>query len=668
LDKLARKIQSRSPSEIRFRVRQELTNLSLFAFPPTLPSKTVAPSPIPSSLPDPADVANQLKSTPFAVECINIAKEILAHRFPLLGVTLSTGPEIAWRRDYGAGVETGTAYFRRIPYLDAAQAGDHKIIWELNRHQHLVLLAQAHLISGRRDFLDEITRQLESWFEQNPFQRGINWCSALEVAFRTLSWIWVHRIVGDRFDDALRRRFLEALYRHGLHLEANLSYYFSPNTHLLGEGVALHALGALFPHFPGADRMRQTGANVVRREMDRQVCEDGSHFEQSIYYHVYALDMFLFHAILQKPDDAFRHKLRRMTDFLSALMGPSGVLPFLGDDDGGRFFHPYGARKEFGRATLASCGVFFNRAEWIRNRLDLAPQAVWWIDGVEHVPVERSTSQSIRFADSGLVVMAKDHVQIIVDAGPFGSGSAGHSHADTLSLLLRQGAEQILTDPGAYTYVSDRVWRHRFRGTAMHNTVRIDGSDQAVPSGPFAWSSKPEVELIRWETCAEWDLLIATCSYVGLRHQRDVVFSKADALIVIVDRVYGGLGEHLIEQFWHFGEAVRQLSTHCFQVGTAAVAAFELHGATRLSEGGEYGWISPAPGAKTAAPVLCVERRSGLPISLAALIDLSGKSKSLRVRLHADGHGVDGIYDDNSLLSLAWAGEEVQRTEGRDQN
>ena len=71
-----------------------------------------------------------------------------------------------------SGIETGTLYFRRIPYLDAAGAGDHKIVWEINRHQHLVLLAQAHLFSGRDEFLREIVRQLESWLVQNPFQRG----------------------------------------------------------------------------------------------------------------------------------------------------------------------------------------------------------------------------------------------------------------------------------------------------------------------------------------------------------------------------------------------------------------------------------------------------------------------------------------------------------------
>jgi len=646
----------RSWSEIRFRLRQEFSNLRLFAFPPHLPGdaieRTLSPC---TSLPNPENVASWLKTTAFAPECIRIADEIVQHRFPLLGIVLETGGEIHWRRDYASGRETRALYFRLIPYLNAAKAGDHKIIWEINRHQHLVLLAQAHLLSGRQDFFDEIVRQLHSWIEQNPFQRGMNWSSALEVALRALSWIWVHHLVGDRFEGAFRRRFLDGLYRHGLHLEANFSFYFSPNTHLLGEAVALHALGKLFPNFPRASRWERTGASVAAAELDRQVHEDGSHFEQSSYYHVYALDMFLFHAILLRPSEAVCKILTRMAVFLDALLGPSRVLPFLGDDDGGRFFHPYGTRNQFGLATLATAGILLNRHAWVGDPRHLWEQAAWWLGPPKQVAsLERPAAASTRFADSGLVVMAKDGVQLIADAGPFGPGNAGHSHADTLSLLLRQDAEQILIDPGTYTYVADPVWRDRFRGTAAHNTVRIDERDQALPVRPFAWKSPPEVKVTRWESSTEWDLLGATCSYAGFRHRRTIVFSKSGLLIVVLDRVEGGPGEHRIEQFWHFGVAVEQCSPQGFRAGTRTLMAFDPSSKPRLFEGGDYGWVSPAMGVKTPAPVVCVEMRATLPASLTTVFDLSGKSRTLSFRLHPDQSGIDCLRDDDSLVSLVW--------------
>ena len=60
--------------------------------------------------------------------------------------------------------------------------------------------------------LAEIRAQLESWFAANPFHRGINWSSALEVSFRALSWMWVYHLVGEKLPAELRARVPE-VYR-----------------------------------------------------------------------------------------------------------------------------------------------------------------------------------------------------------------------------------------------------------------------------------------------------------------------------------------------------------------------------------------------------------------------------------------------------------------------
>lgn len=323
----------RSAREIRFRLAQQIANIRLLALPPSLPKNTPLGK---LPLPDGSSVAQALRGTSYAAEVERLAEELLAHRFPLLGIALDTGPDIEWRRDYVHSRLTEARYFRFIPYLDFAQAGDHKNIWELSRHQHLVLLAQAFLLTGRKQYRDEIVSQLESWWLQNPFLKGINWASALEVAFRAISWLWLDHLLGAQLGVDVRDRLQKNLYRHGLYLEHNLSTYFSPNTHLLGEGVALHALGLKFP----ASHWRDLGQRIVYEELDRQVRADGSHFEQSTYYHVYAVDFFQFHYILAGRPVPFRDRLRAMARFLSAVNGPDGELSFLGDDDGGRLFHP----------------------------------------------------------------------------------------------------------------------------------------------------------------------------------------------------------------------------------------------------------------------------------------------------------------------------------------
>ena len=128
---------------------------------------------------------------------------------------------------------------------------------------------------------------------------GINWASSLEVSFRCLSWLWTyHLLQGSPEIPDFREEWLHSLALHGRHIERYLSTYFSPNTHLLGEGVGLLFLGVLCPELAASERWKALGWEIVLRAAERQVQADGFHFEQSTYYHVYALDFFLHSTIL----------------------------------------------------------------------------------------------------------------------------------------------------------------------------------------------------------------------------------------------------------------------------------------------------------------------------------------------------------------------------------
>ena len=598
----------RTAREIAFRIRQEVKNAYRCWSPPEFRFDPDFKPRLP--LPDAAGAVEALRGTDFAQETIAIAEQIRAHRFPILGLTIDTGPAIPWRRDHTSGVETDLRYFRRIPYLNARQAGDHKIIWELNRHQHLVILAQAYRFNGDSANLAEIRAQLEDWFRENPFHRGINWASALEAGFRALAWMWIYHLVGEELPAEFRARWQRQLYLHAWHLENNLSFYFSPNTHLLGEALALHALGLFFSRIPRAARWELLGARVMVEQMERQVHGDGSHFEQSTYYHVYALDMFLLHAILAKPDREYMHKLERMAEYLQAVLGPARTLPFIGDDDGGRLFHPYGRRDYFGRATMATASVVCDRPDWLAGADDLHAQAAWWLgaDSLKRIPGE-AKRESRLFPDAGVAVMTSGGNQVIVDAGCFGPWGAGHSHADTLSIIVRSGAEEILIDPGTYTYMGEQKWRDWFRGTAAHNTVRVDGLNQATAAGPFHWTNHPAADILAWKTNAERDLLEAECRFAGFTHRRRVEFQKPD-VVVVVDEIEGPPGEHDVEQLWHLG-------SDCARARL------------QLQEGGESidSWRSAVFGEKHAAPLVRVHRRCTLPVRFESKIRLEQRNQ-----------------------------------------
>src|SRR4051812_3116612 len=234
-------------------------------------------------------------------QIVSRANRICERRFDLLGFeNLDFGREIDWHLDPVHNKRAPRVIFHKVPYLDFEQCGDVKVTWELNRHQHFVTLAKAYQITGDEKFAAEFFAQWNSWQRENPYPIGVNWASSLEVAFRSLSWFWAYYLIGDAATQraGFREEFLRSLSVHGRCIERYISTYFSPNTHLLGEAVALFFVGTLCPELPSAERWKDLGWKLTLQEAQRQVRPDGLHFEQSLYYHVYAIDFFLHARIL----------------------------------------------------------------------------------------------------------------------------------------------------------------------------------------------------------------------------------------------------------------------------------------------------------------------------------------------------------------------------------
>jgi hypothetical protein len=325
--------------------------------------------------------------------------------------------------------------------------------------------------------------------------------------------------------------------------------------------------------------------------------------------------MFAFHAALEDVSPSYRDGLAKMAEFLASITNDRGELSFLGDDDGGRFFSPYGQRGRFGRATLATVSLLLGKCFFPFSQQDIGEIALWWL-GSEYSkhPVDDAPHHSSRaFVDSGIVVIRRADVHALFDAGPFGPGSGGHSHSDTLSLVVSTGGDEVLIDSGTYSYM-DPEWRNTFRGSAAHNTIRIDGYDQATTNGPFRWAQKPEVELREFASQPDRDRVVAVCRYRGFSHTRTIEFDGTE--FTIVDQVDGPEGEHHVEQFWHF--AVRPIEQAPGRWSIGDFAEFAANGGQL-----EEGWRSRCFGLKEAASVIVVRRRCTLPVTLRAQLRLN---------------------------------------------
>ncbi|HEY9233364.1 MAG TPA: alginate lyase family protein, partial [Blastocatellia bacterium] len=531
------------------------------------------------ALPHRAEVT-RLMAERFAAEraaIIERAERARRGRFDLLGLNdLSFGLPIDWQLEPRAGKRTPLDHWSRIAYLDPETAGDKKITWELNRCAHFVAFGQAYWMTGDERFAAAFVEQATAWMDANPVGRGVNWASSLELSFRAIAWLWALHLMADSpaLDAKFVARLLKCLLAHGRHIEKYLSTYFSPNTHLTGEALGLFYLGAALPELRRAASWRNTGLRILLEQLPIHLRADGVYFEQTTYYHRYTVDFYLHLSMLARVMNLtlpveVEARLASALDYLMWTTHPDGRASLIGDDDGGRLIQLGARPADDFRDTLATGAALMNRGDWklVAGRAAetlwlLGPDALARYDAIAaHSP--ESSAQA--FAESGYFVMrdgwTTEASYAVIDCGPHGVQSCGHAHADQLAFEFAAHGTTWLVDPGTFTYTGDAEMRDWFRSTAAHNTVTVDGEQQSIPAGPFAWTQIAE-PLARefFEACGSVYFEGAHNGYERLpdpvTHRRALLFVRADdatlpSYLIVRDR-FAARAAHRYAARYHF--------------------------------------------------------------------------------------------------------------------
>jgi hypothetical protein len=505
-------------------------------------------------------------------EIIERADHIIEGQFDILGFRgLSFGKPIDWHLDPTSGKRTPLIHWSKLNYLDAELAGDKKIVWELNRHQYFTTLGQAYWLTAAERYAQTFAAHLESWMDQNPPKLGINWASSLEVAFRSISWLWgFYFFKGSRsFSSQTFLRALRFLYLHARHLETYLSTYFSPNTHLTGEALALFYLGVLLPEFKDAARWRNTGRRILLEQLPIQVRPDGVYFEQSSYYHRYTADFYVHFLILARANgevisNAVDDRLSALLDHLMYITRPDGTTPLFGDDDGGRLMMlDRRAANDF-RATLSTGAALFERSDYKFVAGAPAEETLWLLgvaglESLDRIIAKEPAKQSVAFENGGYYVMRDSWTAkanyLLFDCGPHGQANCGHAHADALAFELAANGRTLLVDPGTYTYTGAKDLRDWFRGSSAHNTLTVGQQSSSISAGPFSWKSIARCEPRAWISSDRFDYVAgAHDGYASLpepaEHDRSILFLRNNYWIVR-DHIKSA-SEQLVDLWFHF--------------------------------------------------------------------------------------------------------------------
>jgi len=173
------------------------------------------------------------KDPTYFLEIQEAADAICNRKFVFLGVPVEYPQRIQWKADPLSGREWPDKFHTRINIFSGDKDyGDVKYVWELNRHQFLIILSKAYCLTGKDEYASTALDMMTDWIRANSYKMGINWTSALGVSVRSISWCWVYSLLQNAkaFDSEKRHQVIHSLFQHGLYINDHLSFFFSPSS------------------------------------------------------------------------------------------------------------------------------------------------------------------------------------------------------------------------------------------------------------------------------------------------------------------------------------------------------------------------------------------------------------------------------------------------------
>lgn len=282
------------------------------------------------------------------------------------------------------------------------------------------------------------------------------------IALRGINWIKFIALHGEEIPVDTKKRWDDSLYSQYVLLAKKLEYHLLGN-HLLEDAYSLYIASIYFSD----KRFYRKTSRLLYQELNEQILDDGTHYEQSPMYHCILLDRLLDCYNISSRNLRFdtqadlnlflKEKAVRMLGHLGNIMYQDKTVPLFNDS---------------------------------ANRI--APTPVQLFDYATRLGLQW---KPIPLGACGYRKFITPRVEAIMDVGNImASYQPGHSHADTFHYELRVDGKPFVVDTGISTY--DKTSRRQYeRSTSAHNTVSIGGKNSSEVWGGFRIGKRAKVQI-----------------------------------------------------------------------------------------------------------------------------------------------------------------------------
>ncbi len=462
-----------------------------------------------------------------------------------------------------------------IPYKldnmvwDYSPNGDPEWVYMLNRHEYLHKLFLAYCFTKEKKYIEKLKWYLEHWISTNPIMpEGTEATRTIDTGIRCMNWqiLLIQMIGRGLLDQKEAESVLESMKRQFDYMGSRYMEKYSLSNWGVLQTTAICQGYLWFKEYLPENGLEQWAWKELKHQTELQVLSDGSHWEQSMMYHIEVL-LALMKLFSNSGDKKWLlKKIHGMSRYVLYGAAPDHCQIAQCDSD------VTDVRDVLVKAAVLTGDGRYKYGGYKTMDLDSA-----WLFGrigihrYEELKAIKPEFQSMNAADTGNIYFrsgwTEDSHFTYLKCGSLGSS---HGHADLTHISLYYNGRPFLIDSGRYSYREKEPLRVLLKSAQAHNVCVVDDDSHGRPAG--SWRYESFGQCMKNYYREEGPVRYVEMAYHGTLSSGShcLIFRKIMAvdcgLWLIINDICC-TGNHQVKEYYHLDESVEAVSLAFEEVG-----------------------------------------------------------------------------------------------------
>lgn len=357
---------------------------------------------------------------------------------------------------------------------------DIKTRWELNRSQHLPILALD--INASNNIGNLKHENLGEVFHET---------NAMEVSIVAINVLTAYQLIdkeNGEIDDVEIELFLQKCLTYIMsNIEVGLKY---SNNHYFFNLLGIMWITECIVGNEYISKIRSYADRELHDLLSEILNKDGSLYEGSTHYHKYVTDSLLSLLVLTMDSKRYDWKIKyaKSMYLFCCYASFNNKLIGFGDNDSGRIL------------ALPEYFNYYSNDLTITHRLSKKIKLDAYNDKDEKRLKRLNYSKKSSF---GLIKLEDNDWHVVIRCDQIRNKGANkvigsHYHNDQLSVLINHRGKELFVDKGTYSYIQKNETRLENIKTSSHNTLSIKNEEQNIIYNDWRYNTRRAIGKIKF--------------------------------------------------------------------------------------------------------------------------------------------------------------------------